>query len=222
MKKICLVVVGLFIMLLSAFSQTEDDSIYYKTRKLDFEEINLVQSYYHQEGDHSAVTGGIGTEKLSDYANNFEIKLFTHDKRDRKREWDFNLGVDYYTSASSDKIDPITISSASSRDLRFYPSLSHAIINDKKGTTTEMNLAYSIESDYQSYGFGGSYSRKSADRSREFAAKMQVYLDRVKMVLPIELRTPATGGYPGTNFHDYHWSSRDTYDGTFSISQMLS
>ena len=117
MKKIPLTIIGVYLSILSAFSQnTPTDSAAYKTRKLKLEEVNFVSGYYHQDGNHSAVTGGIGTEKLSDFANTIELKVSKYDSRLRKNSIAFELGIDHYTSASSDKIDPHTISSASSPD----------------------------------------------------------------------------------------------------------
>lgn len=63
MKKISLTLIGLYILLLNAFSQTIKDSSLYKARPLRLDEVNIVSSYYTQDGNHSAVTGGIGTEK---------------------------------------------------------------------------------------------------------------------------------------------------------------
>ena len=57
MRKTCLVVVGIFLHFFSGFAQSSTDSGY-ESRKLKLEEVNLVSSYYHQEGNNSAVTGG--------------------------------------------------------------------------------------------------------------------------------------------------------------------
>ncbi len=104
MKKICLVVVGIYLTFITAFSQNVPvhDSTQYKSRKLKIEEANFVSSYYHQEGDHSAVTGGIGTEKLTDFSNYIDVKLITADKHNRRHSFLVGAGIDYYTSASSD------------------------------------------------------------------------------------------------------------------------
>ncbi|HET7897033.1 MAG TPA: hypothetical protein VFL47_05175, partial [Flavisolibacter sp.] len=75
MKKICLSVVGLFLSFVSLFSQTTGDTTGYKPRKLTFEEANLVSSYYQQDGNNSAVTGGVGTEHLTDLANTIDLKF---------------------------------------------------------------------------------------------------------------------------------------------------
>src|SRR5215212_8668846 len=122
MRKLSLAAIGMYIGILSAFSQT--DSSAYKNKKLKTSEINFVTSYYHQDGDRSPVTGGTGTQKLSDFASTIELKLNKYDKKNRKHDVTFELGVDHYTSASSDKIDPHTISSESYADTRFYPSAS--------------------------------------------------------------------------------------------------
>ena len=133
MKKICLTVIGLYIGLLAAFSQTVQDSSYQK-RRLKIDEINLVSSYYHQNGDHAAVTGGIGSQKLTDLSNSLEVKLIRLDRQQRKQTWSVDIGLDHYTSASSDKIDPKTVTSASYADTRIYPSVSFSRENEKKGT----------------------------------------------------------------------------------------
>src|SRR5512141_8005 len=123
MRKICLSVAGIFLLLFSGFAQnTPKDSTNYKSRKLTFEEANCVTSYYRQDGNNSAVTGGIGTEKLSDYSGAFEVKYIKYDKLQRKNNYDIEVGIDHYTSASSDKVNPNSISSASHADTRIYPS----------------------------------------------------------------------------------------------------
>jgi hypothetical protein len=62
MKKICLTVVGMYLMLLHAFSQVAPkDTAAYQVKKLKLEEINLVSGYYNQTGDHSAIRKGKGS-----------------------------------------------------------------------------------------------------------------------------------------------------------------
>ena len=117
MKKLFLSTIALYVGVLAAFSQNTTDSAY-KMRKLSFEEANMVSSYYSQNGNHSAVTGGIGTEKLTDISTVFDLKMMKYDAKGRKHHFTGELGIDHYTSASSDKIDPHTISSASHADTR--------------------------------------------------------------------------------------------------------
>src|SRR6266496_5945983 len=153
MKKISLTVIGLYLCFLSAFSQnSSSQDTAYKSRKLKIDEINFVSGYYNQDGNNSAVTGGIGSEKLTDFANTIELKLSKYDSKYRKHNFSFEIGVDHYTSASSDKIDPHTLSSASRSDTRFYPSASWSIQNEKKETTIGVNASFSNEFDYTSFG----------------------------------------------------------------------
>ena len=222
MKKISLAILGLYVGLLSAFSQTTtSDTANYKSRKLSFEEANFVTSYYHQDGNNSAVTGGIGTERLTDFANSFEVKLKRYDKKNRKHTWDFELGIDHYTSASSDKIDPKTISSASSADNRIYPSINWSMENEAKGNTIGAGLSSSTEFDYQSFGGNINFAKKTKNKSGELSLKLMGYLDRVKLIYPIELRTGITTGNNGREHDNYATTPRNSFSATLSYSQIV-
>src|SRR3954464_10899498 len=107
MKKLSLSVLMCFFQLLRAFAQ--DDSSAYKERKLKIDAVNFVSAYYMQDGNNSAVTGGIGTAKLTDVANTLEAQLIKTDKRSRVHNRSLEMGIDHYTSATSDKRDPSTI-----------------------------------------------------------------------------------------------------------------
>jgi len=220
MKKICLSVVGIVLGLFGSFAQSSTDSSQYKMRKLTFEESNLVVSYYHQDGNHSAVTGGIGTERLADYSASFDIKFNRYDHLNRKHVYDFEAGVDHYTSASSDKINPRTISSASAADTRFYPSANWSMENEKKGSTIGAGLSLSKEFDYFSIGPGISFSQKTKNRNGEFSVKLQAYLDHLKYIMPAELRP---GGAPSVDPHeeDYPSRTRNSFSSSLSYSQVV-
>lgn len=214
MKKISLAVLGLYFGILASFSQNTSrvDSIY-KTRKLRFEEANIVSSYYKQDGENAAVTGGIGSQKLSDISTTIDIKMFRYDKRERKHTFSAELGIDHYTSASSDKIDPSTISSASYSDNRFYPSFTWTIENEDKAQVVGAGLYYSSEYDYQSLGGHMSVSKKSPDRNGELNVKLQTYFDYLSAIYPIELRTALSATNPDMK--------RKTFTGSVSWSQII-
>jgi hypothetical protein len=212
MRKISLTVLGLYLSIVSAFSQ-HADSAAYKSRKLQLDEINFVSSYYHQDGNNSAVTGGIGTEKLSDVANTIELKMSRYDSRLRKHTYGFELGVDHYTSASSDKIDPTTISSASMSDLRVYPTLSWTMQNEKKKRSIGLALSYSQEYDYFSIGLGANFTKASKDNNREFSLRFQSYFDKWNIIYPIELR--------GANQDKEENSGRNSFSLALSLAQVV-
>lgn len=201
--------------LLKAYAQNEQaDSTAYKPKKLKVDEINLVSSYYRQNGDNSAVTGGLGTEKLTDISNAIDLRVVKYGKNNIKHNFDVEVGVDHYSSASSDKIDLNANSSASSSDIRVYPSLNYIRENEEKGRTLGIGVSSSTEYDYQSFGGNVSFSQKTKDRNGEFGVKFQAYLDQVKLLAPIELR-----GLP--NVDDSGNASRNTFVGSLTYSQII-
>jgi hypothetical protein len=217
MRKLFLSVIGMYIGILASFSQNDSNAdTAYKRRKLTFEEVNIVSSYYSQDGNNAAVTGGIGSEKLTDLSNTIDLKLSMYDKRNRKHSFTGDIGIDHYTSASSDKIDPSSISSASHADTRIYPSIGWTMENEHKGTTVGAGLSYSTEFDYQSLGVNINFAKKTNNRSGEFSAKLQGYFDKVSLIYPIELRT---GGRRDEN--DYATTGRNTFSGNLAWSQII-
>ncbi|RZM04374.1 MAG: DUF3570 domain-containing protein [Pedobacter sp.] len=194
------------------------DSSRYQSRKLKIDEINLVSAYYHQDGNNSAVTGGIGTEKLSDFANTIDLQMSKFNKNGKKNTFLFELGVDHYTSASSDKIDPSTISSASSADTRIYPSLNWTHSNEETGNSFGFTGSYSTEFDYQSMGAAFNLTRLSKDKNTQFDFKLQAFLDQWTVILPIELRT----GNTGKGGEQYDTAPRNSFSASFSLSQVIS
>lgn len=199
-------------------AQNSTDSSAFKSRKLKIEEINLVSSYYSQNGNNAAVTGGIGSQKLTDIATTIDVKLTKYDRKLRKHSLDAEIGIDHYTSASSDRIDLKANSSASHADTRIYPSVSWSMENEKKGSTIGVAVSSSTEYDYQSLGVNVSYSKKTKDKNGEFSAKLQAYLDQVKIILPTELRTNGGGG---DDDDDYSTKGRNSYSASFSWSQVI-
>lgn len=211
MKRFLLTVAGM-IALLQSFSQKAADSTGFGARKLRLEEVNLVSSYYKQNGNNSAVTGGIGTQKLTDVANIIDLKLVGYDKKQRKHSITAELGVDHYTSASSDLIDLKANSSASYADTRIYPSIAWNVENEKKGSGFGLNGSHSKESDYRSWGAGISFSQKTKNKSGELSVKLQAYLDNVTLFTPIELRE--SNYKAGT-------AARNSYSATLSWIQIV-
>lgn len=214
MKKILLTGLALLGIMKMCAQGEPADSVAYRPKKLKIDEINLVSSYYSQDGNNSAVTGGLGTEKLSDISNAIDVRLVKYGSNAIKHTWDAEVGVDHYTSASSDRIDLKANSSASSSDIRVYPSLNYIRENEEKGNAIGIGISSSTEYDYQSFGGNISYAQKTADRNGEFSARVQAYLDQVKLIAPTELR-----GLPGTD--DSGTAARNTIAGSLSYSQVV-
>jgi hypothetical protein len=170
MRRLYLSVLSMYIGILAAHSQkpvsSVADSGNYRPRTLAVDEINFVSAYYHQNGNNSAVTGGTGTEKLSDFANTIAVQLSNVTAHAHKNTFQMEVGLDHYTSASSDKIDPYSISSASKQDTRFYPSVNWTNSNLTTGNSIGFSASYSHEYDYQSFGAGINLTRISADKKQ--------------------------------------------------------
>lgn len=205
MRKLSLAALGFYISILSTFSQNvENDTSLYTNRKLKLNEINLISSYYSQAGNNSAVTGGVGTEQLTDISNLLELRFAKTDTKDRFRQLNFHLGVDAYSSASSDKIDPNTISSASKSDRRIYPSVSYAVKNNVKRREIGFVGYFSTEYDYTSFSPGVNFSKTSKDNNKEFAVKFQAFFDNWQIILPIELRNDPSVIIPNSNRNSFN------------------
>ena len=129
------------------------------------------------------------------------------------------MGLDYYTSASSDKIDA-KVSSASSSDVRFYPTIHYRREDEKTGFVYGANISFSKEYDYTSRGFGGNLSKSSKSGNTEFAAKANIFLDTYSQIVASEFRTGLTGreGSKGNIGN----APRNTYDMSLTLSQVIS
>jgi len=175
---------------LSTFAQKKESG--YIRKKLAVTDVQALFSFYTQDNDHSAVTGGIGTEDLQVYSSQAFVNL----EKDSLNTYHLNAGVDIITSASTDNID-FEISSASQHDFRAYfkAGYDHKIKNS--GYTIGFNAGFSLESDYLSIGVGGFVSHLSDDQSREWSVLLQTYFDDLRwfdhgnhdiLIYPEELR----------------------------------
>lgn len=86
------------------------DSSTYKKRVLESAEVDFLMSYYTQDGDNAAVTGGIGTEELTDITPTIVISMPLNDDD----VLTVDAGISAYTSASSSNLNPWDSSGASS------------------------------------------------------------------------------------------------------------
>jgi hypothetical protein len=191
-KKKYLVFGLLAVSSLYGFGQKTDST--YRKKKIPGATIQLVYSHYLQDGNHSAVTGGTGTEQLTVYSPDITWRK----EVDSFLSYSVNTGVDIISSASTDNID-FVVSSASQVDTRSYLNVQVTRSSKDKRTTVGSSGYFSIESDYLSGGFGISASRISKDKATEFSAGVEAFFDDLrwgrlsgqedlKLVYPAELR----------------------------------
>jgi hypothetical protein len=224
MRRICLTVVGLYLMFLHSFSQgITKDTAAYQPKKLKLDEVNLVSGYYTQTGDHSAIRGGIGPEKVTDLANGVELKWIGADANQRKTTLIAGMGIDYHTAASQAWISK-TGASRHTDGLRLYPTLDWTRENEKKGSSFSVGAYYSNEFNYKSLGLNAGISRKTKNNG-EFGVKLSGYFDQVKLILPSEFEPVDSSngsGVGGDRRHpNYPSSPRQTYTASFSFSQVV-
>ncbi|MFT6814766.1 MAG: hypothetical protein ACJAZ3_000659 [Sphingobacteriales bacterium] len=171
-------------------------------------EADFLYNYYEQDGNHSAVTGGIGTEELND--NSAKLLLFV--PKDSSRAMNYTFGYNQYTSASTDKIDAV-VSSASKKDGRAYIAVGSIRNNFEKNQSISYGLSASVESDYFSRGatFGISKSFNKDLTTLDFNSS--IYFDKWVVILPSELRLSTVNQNLTTD-------KRNTFNLSASISQL--
>ncbi|MCE1168201.1 MAG: DUF3570 domain-containing protein [Sphingobacteriia bacterium] len=236
MKKIVVTVAALLFMMQVSKAQT-DSSEY---RKLKFQEINFITSYYSQDGNHSAVTGGEGTEHLTDFGNSIDLHLKGFDRKLNVHNLSFELGLDTYTSASSNNIDKVrdpnfvpvvstsasssykeggtVISSASKSDFRISPSVNYLFENVRKNFSIGTGLSFSNEFDYTSFGANLLFVKSFNNKNTEFSAKASAFLDQWKILLPLELRGVYNNGF---KYDHLEKAPRNSYNLALAWSQVL-
>jgi len=174
-------------------------------------EVDILGSYYQQNGDHSAVEGGLGSQHLTDTAPTILLNV----PLDSTTRLSANLGIDYYTSASSDKIDQV-MSSPSAADARVHADFGLSRLLADKLTTVGVGAGVSKEYDYLSFNVLGSWARTSRDGNRQFSASGQVFIDKITLITPAELRVG------GTRNHSYGSDSRQSFTLSLVYAQVLS
>jgi len=187
-----------------AFSQAKDSTdVVYKKRILEGVEVDYLLSYYQQKGIHSSVSGGMGSEKLSDLATNITVSIPLNDDD----VLSFDAGLSAYTSASSSNVNPFNSTGASGGggdddDDRRVVGTGHS--SDNRNFIWSSDIAFSNEYDYTSIGFGGGISKLFNNKNTELSLKASVYLDQWRPIYATELHEYAKYG---TNFQNIGYFS---------------
>lgn len=187
---LCLYVIGCDISAQSLDNQsteTQEKTILLEEPAVPGVDMNFLFGYYHQDGEHSAVTGGIGTEELTDRDFRFVFNIAL----DSIRLLNVTTGINYYSSASTDKIDS-KVSSASSEDVRTQVNITYTQAQPNKGTSYSIGWGGSTESDYISTSVNVGWNRVSPNGSGELSIGAQAFFDNWVLIFPEELRTPNT------------------------------
>lgn len=207
----------------------------YQKRVLETSEIDMLFSYYSQDGQNAAVTGGEGTEELTDATSTIVLRM----PMNENDVLTVDVGLSAYTSASSSNVNPLdggninttpfdASSGESRKDLLAYINPSYQHSSEDRNSIWSANAYFSTEYDYFSIGFGGSYSRLFNEKNTELTLSGNVFLDKWNAIYPIELREGffddrITGnGTYNPNFSVFDKENRNSYSVSLSFSQILS
>ena len=213
------IIILLVLVNISAAAQVKDSVKAFKKRILENTEVDFLLSYYNQDGKHSAVSGGIGSEKLSDIASNIVVAVPLNDDD----VLTFDAGISAYTSASSSNINPFDPSAVSgSTTSRIYGTpwqassgasgsdqltsltVNYAHNSDDRNRIWNADVSFSNEYDYTSIGFGGGYTHLFNEKNTEISLKANAYLDQWRPIYPKEL---LEFGENGNNFQNSSYFS---------------
>lgn len=195
---------------------TKDTTVVFKKRVLESTEVDFMVSYYKQDGVHSSVSGGMGSEKLTNLASNIIVAMPLNEDD----VLTVDMGLSAYTSASSSNINPYNKSGASggggddddklmdgggggtvaptgtpwqaSSGASAQDALASAVINyshssDSRNFIWNADVAFSNEYDYTSIGFGGGIAKLFNEKNSEISFKLNAYLDQWRPIYPTEL-----------------------------------
>lgn len=211
-------ITGIIFLLICGFvisnAQTQDSAKVYKKKVLENAEVEFLMSLYTQDGDNSAVGGGIGTEKLMDATPTIVISLPLNDDD----VLTIDAGISAYTSASSSNINPfnstgasrggdddddrhsagtqnsaptgtpwLASSGASRSDVLTALHVDYSHSSDSRNFIWGSNASFSNEFDYTSIGFGGNITTLFNEKNTEIGIKGTVYLDQWRPIYPTEL-----------------------------------
>lgn len=218
-----IVTIVLIVLVTFSFAQQDSTNVY-KKRVLEKTEIDFLISYYSQDGDNAAVTGGFGTEELTDVTPTIVVSM----PMNEDDVLTIDLGVSAYTSASSSNINPFdskgpanpfqASSGSSESDIWVNLTGTYSHSSDDRNKIWTARVSGSIEYDYTSIGFGGSYTKLFNEKNTEVSISANVFLDTWNAEYPIELLGPGDVTKDGFTFNldDFTITGNTDYNPQFT------
>ena len=194
------IILSLFCGLLCLAANAQES--YQMKGNADEVDANFLFGYYQQDGNNAAVTGGIGTEELQDFATIVTVNI----PFDSLHALDLSFGADYYTSASTDNIDD-NVSSASSKDIRAYANIGFSRKNLRRGETYSIGVGTSSEYDYFSVSGRLGYTKEWNQGNSELSLSAQAFFDRWSLYFPREIRNEVDGSIASPARNSYNFQA---------------
>ncbi len=215
------------------FSQT-DSTFHYKKRVLESAEIQFLSSYYEQDGNNAAVTGGIGNEELEDFTSDIVVQIPLNEDDILT----VSTGISAYSSASSSNVNPfyksgasnsatsqlkgspwIASSGASKKDTWSNASFAYTHHTNDRNKIYSTHISFANEYDYSSLGFGGTYTELFNQKNTEINLKANIFFDQWRPVYPTELKTYkevdgdlSSGFFANEDIYNHNGNSVDKED----------
>ncbi|WP_158973822.1 DUF3570 domain-containing protein [Cellulophaga sp. L1A9] len=227
-------IITIILVFLGLALQAQETS--YKKRVLETTEVDALFSYYSQDGSHAAVSGGEGSEELTDVTTTIVVRLPINDDD----VLTVDVGISAYSSASSSNINPldgsvnervspyIASSGASQSDVLAHINPTYQHSSDDRNKIWTANAYLSSEYDYFSVGLGGGYAQLFNEKNTEISASAKVYFDAWNPQYPIELsngffddRVTGNGTYT-PSFTAFESETRNSYSLSLGLSQIVS
>lgn len=196
-KTLFILILGLVPLWVNA--QDQDSSKVYKKRVLESVEVDFLSSYYQQDGENAATSGGIGSEAIENGTGGIHIAIPIN--ADDILAIDANVSA--YSSASSSNINPfdqrraadafVASSGESQADVLVSGKLSYTHYSDNRNQIWSAHSSFGNEYDYRSFGIGASFSQLWNEKNTELSVKANVFLDNWSLIYPVELRGPGMG-----------------------------
>jgi hypothetical protein len=169
----------------SLLAQTVEEHKLPKKYNIGEVSVDLVGSYYEQDGNHSAVEGGDGSQELTDAVGSIIVNI----PIDTSQTISASFSYDTYTSASSSQIDwddDPAVTSASYDDQRKYGNLSYSRIM-KKGDVLSIGVGLSSEWDVFSHSYTLGWQKSTPDNNKVFGLDMELMFDHWDLIYPTDI-----------------------------------
>ncbi|MCB9201703.1 MAG: DUF3570 domain-containing protein [Flavobacteriales bacterium] len=219
------IITGILLISFSSIFSQEIDSLSFQKKVLESTEVDVLFSYYKQEGIHGAVVGGNGSEELKDVTPTIVVQVPI--KNDAKITAD--LGISSFTSASTSNVNPfdgtprsttgasgstrntekvlaspwIASSGPSQQNTLGHANIAYSRSSKDRNFVWNTKVGFSGQYGYSSVNFGGSISKLWNEKNSEVSLGLEAFIDKWSPIYPTELKA-----YADVN--------GDTYRGFFS------
>lgn len=211
------------LLLISVISFAQDSTKIYKKRVLESTEVDILTSFYSQNGENAAVSGGLGTEALTDFTATYIISIPLNDDDILT----IDAGISAYTSASSSNVNPFddgpgdpfqASTGASGSDTWVSLNTSYSHSSDDRNTIWSAKASIANEYDYFSIGVGASFTKLFNQKNTEFSINANVFFDEWTTIYPYELRPFAEGenGFSNDFFTENTITGNTNYNPIFN------